>query len=585
MESKPKNREWVKNAAIILLAILLVLTFFSNTWRNHNLPEVATANVSGGPIVAKVRGSGTVISAGSYQVVAQRTQEIRAVMVRAGQEVETGDVLFVLGDGDSAELEAAQDQLRQLQMSYQRSALGGSAPDYSGDERRLAGLAEDYNDALAAYNAAVEEYNRRMNDTSASAQIASKQAALKQTQKDLDEATRVRDAYKEAYDTLVSQAADELSAKEQERLTARQSVLSYYEEHNTLPMPTEEELADPATTLSELKESGDAPQELLDIWKSYADADEAVEDANLALSQISSDSLDTAQDKVDTLTGQIDSLQAEIDKLIATFGSAGLQAALEAKNAAKDALDTAEDAYLTAEQALNDKMAADNKSAALLGLDLADLQAQIQKQKNLIAELSGGEDNQIVANVSGTVQSVEVTAGSKPQKDTVLCTIDVPDQGYTLSFSVSNDQARRLRPGDTATVTNYYWGSQIVATLESIKTDPKNPQTNKLLTFTLEGDVSAGSQLTISVGSRSASYDSIVPNSAIRSDANGSFVFKVEAKNSPLGNRYIARRVSVEVLASDDTNSAVTGDFGWGDYVITTSSAPIQNGDLVRLAD
>ena len=134
-------------------------------------------------------------------------------------------------------------------------------------------------------------------------------------------------------------------------------------------------------------------------------------------------------------------------------------------------------------------------------------------------------------------------------------------------------------------MTNYYWGSQIVATLESIKTDPKNPQTNKLLTFTLEGDVSAGSQLTISVGSRSASYDSIVPNSAIRSDANGSFVFKVEAKNSPLGNRYIARRVSVEVLASDDTNSAVTGDFGWGDYVITTSSAPIQNGDLVRLAD
>ena len=62
-------------------------------------------------------------------------------------------------------------------------------------------------------------------------------------------------------------------------------------------------------------------------------------------------------------------------------------------------------------------------------------------------------------------------------------------------------------------------------------------------------------------------------------------MFKVEAKNSPLGNRYIARRVSVEVLASDDTNSAVTGDFGWGDYVITTSSAPIQNGDLVRLAD
>ena len=28
METKPKNREWVKNAAIIFLAVLLVLTRF-----------------------------------------------------------------------------------------------------------------------------------------------------------------------------------------------------------------------------------------------------------------------------------------------------------------------------------------------------------------------------------------------------------------------------------------------------------------------------------------------------------------------------------------------------------------------------
>ncbi len=585
MESKPKNREWVKNAAIILLAVLLVLTFFSNTWRNHNLPEVATTMVTGGPIVAKVRGSGTVIAAGSYQVVAQRTQEIRAVMVRAGQSVEAGDVLFVLGDGDSAELEAAQDQLRQLQMSYQRSALGGSAPDYSADERRLATLEKDYNAALEAYNEAAAEYERRMDDSGASAVIAGKQAALKQAQKDLAEATRVRDAYQEAYDTLFSQAAAELTAKEQERLTARQAVLAYYDAHAELEKPTEEQLADPAQTLEDLQESGEAAQELLDVWKDYADADEATEAANTALSQLSSDSLDAAQADVDALSAQVESLQAEIDELIATTGSVGQQAALEAKNAAERALDAAEEAYLNAEQTLNERIAADNKSAALLGLDLADLQAQIQKQKELIAELSGGEDNQIVANVSGTVQSVEVTAGNKPAKDTVLCTIEVPDQGYTLSFSVSNEQARRLRPGDSATVSNYYWGSQIVATLESIKTDPQNPQTNKILVFKLEGDVSAGAQLTISVGSKSANYDYVVPNSAIRSDANGSFVFKIEAKNSPLGNRYIARRVPVEILANDDTNSAVTGDFNWGDYVITTSSAPIQNGDLVRLAD
>ena len=55
MEFKPKNREWVKNVAIIFLAVLLVLTFFSNTIMNRSLPEVATQNVSSGSITARVR--------------------------------------------------------------------------------------------------------------------------------------------------------------------------------------------------------------------------------------------------------------------------------------------------------------------------------------------------------------------------------------------------------------------------------------------------------------------------------------------------------------------------------------------------
>ena len=123
MEFKPKNREWVKNAAIVFLAVLLVLTFFSNTIMNRTLPEVATAAVTDGSIVAKVRGSGTVKANGSHDVKATQTREIRSVMVKVGQEVKTGDPLFVLGAGDSAELEAAKENLRDLQYAYQKSAI------------------------------------------------------------------------------------------------------------------------------------------------------------------------------------------------------------------------------------------------------------------------------------------------------------------------------------------------------------------------------------------------------------------------------------------------------------------------------
>ncbi len=39
-EEKKFKRGWVKNVAIIFLAVLLVLTFFSNTIMNRSLPEV-----------------------------------------------------------------------------------------------------------------------------------------------------------------------------------------------------------------------------------------------------------------------------------------------------------------------------------------------------------------------------------------------------------------------------------------------------------------------------------------------------------------------------------------------------------------
>ena len=566
MEFKPKNREWVKNVAIIFLAVLLVLTFFSNTIMNRSLPEVATQNVTSGSITARVRGTGTVTASGVNQVKAEDTREIRAVMVRVGQEVQAGDVLFVLGQGEASELEQAQENLRQLELSYQRSALGGPTYNYAADERKVD----------AAWEAVIEAQEVRDRIAAASGKELPT-AELNQAKKELEEATFNRDAYKSAYDSLIESSQQALSQKEEERLTARVELTSLLD-GKEIPW-TEEEISDPQAKVDELRADPEADPEVLAAWEKLSDATQAADAAADALAAVDSQQLDEAQAKVDEAQAKVDALQATIDEILNAAADS------EAYRKAQADLDAAYETYETLQEALDEKIAADQKAAALTGLDLQDLAAQIQKAKEKLEELTGGEENQITAKVSGTIQSIECTAGDTKLKGDVLCTIEVPDQGYTLSFSVTSDQAARLRPGDTATVSNYYWGRTITATLTTIRVDPKNPQTNKLLTFDVEGDVNAGAELTLSVGQKSATYDYIVPNSAIRSDTNGSFVLKIEARNSPLGNRYYARRVAVEVLASDDNSSAITGDFGWGDYVITTSSAPVKNGDMVRLAD
>ena len=577
MEEKGKRRDWVKNAAIILLAGLLVLTFFSNTIMNRNLPEVATQNIMSGSINAQVRGSGTVSANGTHVVKADQTREIRAVMVKNGQTVEAGDVLFVLGSGDSAELQQAQEQLYQLQLNYQRTALSGSSTDYTADEFRVQNALDAYEEAetvVAHLEANLYEDSDR----------------YQALQRQLEKATAERDAAKEAYDALIGEAQSNLSAAEAERLGAEQAIylaegwdvnekdptqLQIQKDYLDHPEKRISELEAEASGASDPGTDGEASEgssaetaEKLEKWRTYLEKKNAVDDAQSALNAVSSAGLEAAQQKVD-----------EIQEEMSQFNtSPEYQEAVAARDAAY--LN-----YLDLQAALDARKNADARANANVGLELRELNRQIEEQKKKIEELSGGTENQITANVSGTILSIECTAGDTVAKDGILCTIEVPDMGYTMSFSVPNAQASRLRIGDTATVSNTYWGSQITATLESIRVDPKNPQTNKLLTFDVSGDVTAGMDLTISVGQRSANYDMIVPKSALHNDSTGYYVFKVESRNSPLGNRYIARRVTVEILAEDDNNVAVAGELYWGDYVITTSSAPIKNGDMVRLAD
>ncbi len=121
--------------------------------------------------------------------------------------------------------------------------------------------------------------------------------------------------------------------------------------------------------------------------------------------------------------------------------------------------------------------------------------------------------------------------------------------------------------------------------LTAIRPDPENPGQNKLLVFSVEGDVQTGQSLNLVVGQRSANYDMIVPNSALREDNNGKFILVVESRNSPLGNRYIATRYDVEVMASDELNSAISAPLYGYEYVVTTATKPVEAGQEVRLAE
>lgn len=610
-ETKPKNRAWVKDAAIVFLVVLLVLTFFSNTIMNHSLPEVATQMVTDGTITAKVRGAGSVTALGAHKVKARSNMNIGKVMVKAGQEVNAGDVLFVLGAADSTELEDELAKLEDLQVQYSQAALNVPLADSLIDQRNAVDVALRAKDkAYKAWKDAENENNQPGTSETVKQLLAEKQT--------IQENLNIANQQLAAQQLVLSAKNGEVAAAENEynRLYAQwKSEVEITPAPVVSPEPTDDggesaeasyaaaqtaadvmarpfaavgALAYNVVIPAELENAPDNVKQAYVRWKTLqAEESDLKDEVVPALNGVDGTQLQAAEKRlkyitdlqytVNTLTLKLKAIEAELKNYgIDTTGVEAL----------KEAYYQAEADYNSKIDALNKAAASQERSIASASIGLTSISNQIKRQQEKIKKLNGeGDDNTITANVAGTVTEVNCTAGDTVVKDDILCSIEVPDMGYTVSFSVTNDQAKRLHVGDTATISNYYWGNKIVATLSSIQTDKKNPMTNKTLTFNLEGDVTSGSELTVSVGQKSARYDTIIPNSAIRTDSNGSFVLAVTAKNSPLGNRYIAKRVAIEVLAADDTNSAVTADLNNGDYVITTSSAPVANGDMVRMAD
>ena len=564
-----KRRDWVKNAAIIFLSVMLVLTFFSNTFMNYSLPEVAAQYVQSGTITAKIRGTGTIESGDPYNVKISETRTIASVLVKTGDKVEKGDVLFLLEDKESKELTDAQAALDKAMLDFELSLLSGDISNtaYNNVQSGNVSSVAAYQSQIVAAEAEIDKWQKQVDE----AQAAINQ--LKTAQVNVDaggtpdtssEQAKVAEAQAALNNDWVKIAKDKIS-EWQAALAVCNDTIAKYEEgilssvsgndgpQNQVPKEEYDVAVKNRTTYQELinKKQTEINNDPAAVT-AYNNKVSALAEANKKLTE-KQNSKDNA---TSSLTVQTQNWQNELDS---------------------------RNAKLKAAQDFKTQLLKDISTELNLDYQLDSL----QKQRDEIAKMQqNAVGASIEAPISGTITSVTVKAGDEAQPDTALVTMQPEGKGYTMSFSVTNDQAKRLSVGDKADLVNSWRYDDMDITLASIKPDTTDPGQKKLLTFDITGDsVTPGQTLNVSVGQKSANYDLIVPNSAIREDSNGKFILTVESKSSPLGNRYVATRVDVEVLASDDTQSAISGALYGYEFVITTSTQPVEAGKLVRLAN
>lgn len=563
-----KRREWVKNAAIIFLSVMLVLTFFSNTFMNYSLPEVAAQYVQSGTITAKIRGTGTVESGDPYNVKINETRTISSVLVKTGDKVEKGAPLLLLEDKESKELTDAQAALDKAMLDFELALLSGDISNsaFQNVQNGNVSSLNTYQSRIVAAEAEIDKWQKQVDEATTAIN------QLKTAQVNVD-AGGAPDTSSEQNKVNVAQAAlnsdeikiakDKISEWQAAQATCQATIDKYNEKiassvsgNGFVNQVTEDKYRLAVQNRDQYQSLINERQAFInsnpDKVKAYDEKVKALADANKALTE----KQNSKTNSTNSLTVQTQNWQTELDK---------------------------RNIQLKAAQDTKAQLLKDISTELNLDYQLDSL----KKQRDDIAKLQeNAVGASIEAPISGTITSVTVKAGDEAQPDTALVTMQPEGKGFTMSFSVTNDQAKRLSVGDKADLVNSWRYSDMDITLASIKPDTTDPGQKKLLTFDITGDeVTPGQSLNVSVGQKSANYDLIVPNSAIREDSNGKFILIVESKSSPLGNRYVATRVDVEVLASDDTQSAVSGALYGYEFVITTSTQPVEAGKLVRLAN
>lgn len=777
-EAQNKRRGWVKNATIIFLAVMLVLTFFSNTILNWSLPEVSGQYAGYGQIKTSITGSGTVKANMTYSITSKDAREVKEVLVKKGDHVEAGQSLILLEDFENADLTAAEDSLKDMEYNYEVKLVNHNNSDSNTEindlREQLAALRKEKEkaDSLDRQITGAEEivkiydsdYKRYTNsvanlektvseltngDAANSAELAEKIAAYEAAAQNLADAKTALETANNIYNEISDESDTSYAAAKSAYDAAKKAYdsavqeLAYLEEDYQTAIKdssdygsTQASLASASAALSSAKDARDTAQskltnaestlknrypgnidsdneyktvqnaqtQYLSAKKAYEDALKTGDSALIAQTKAALDALtdytavlsawdeyltaksryaaavdavsaaqarydaiskaagsttnvtdkelasmlrnieqkrtalvelktelNTAQKNFEEASSRDGRLQAakadkttaqrsvnewerksaqlknEMDKMVSNETKAvknDLKSEQQKQSAVKEQLDSAQtkldslkadmpktpeqlgEEIKTAQKQLTTLVTNNSKADSLFALEIQKDQEAIEKQREKVEKLKEKTyTGEITAKVTGTISNLNCVAGQTVDAGSSYGEIEVDGKGYSMQISVTNEQAASVHVGDRCSITDYYWGPEVKMTVASIKPDTSNPGKGKILEIEIDGDVSEGQTFNLSIGDRQTSYDLVVPNSAIREDSNGKYILIASVKSTPLGNRYIAKRVNVTVIKKDNLNSAVDAGTEYGyEYVITSSTAPVEEGSQVRLA-
>ena len=545
------RRARVIKAMIVFVALLAVLTFFSNTIMNMTIPKVMGSYASRGNLSYSNGSRGEIVVDNQTEIKGLEGRVVDEIKVTSYDTVKKGDTILTLKPMEDDEmLESKKESLKTLE---REKAYAARAPKKSVD---LSMQSDQINSAKTELSDAKDTLKK----------VQNKKNVINSNQKIIDEES----AKAVSLEAAVSAAAKTVEdIKTQiDKVKAEKAPLDaqivVYQETNT-PEPTEDELLNNSTAYAILvNKVKEKEQAIKDLEALLAPAEARMKEASADLAE--------CQGKIDKAENEI----ASLDNLPSEAS------AKNRVNSAQNALNSANKAYSDAKTEAG--ITADQEKDAARDRDekIDKLKAEIEKLE------AAAKITEIKAPAAGLVYNISVAAGDNLTAKTVVGYI-LPEEHRecSVTFNFDTKVAQNIWAGQQLEITSGFAQS---CTVISKKPDPDNPRGKMLVKCHIDGEDSwPGEEITVNAGRGNDNYKCVVPSSAVNEDNGGQFVYAIIGSSTPLGDKYTVKRIDVTVEATDGAFSAITSAKGELDkydvMIVIRSEKPLEDGQRVRLED
>ena len=545
------RRARVIKAMIAFVALLAVLTFFSNTIMNMTIPKVMGSYASRGNLSYSNGSRGEIVVDNQTEIKGLEGRVVDEIKVTSYDSVKKGDTILTLKPiEDDETLASKKNTLKTLERT---KAYEARQPKQSTD---FSAYTDTINSAKTTLSEAKDTLKK----------VQNKKNVINSNQKIIDE---------ESVNEVSLQAAVDAAAKTVEDLKTQidkvetekaplDAQITVYKETNT-PDPTEDELLNNSTPYAILvNKVKEKEEEIKKLKELLAPAEARMKEAAADLAE--------CQGKIEKAESEIASLDT-----------------LPSEGAAKNAVNSAQNALNSANKAYSNAKTEAGISADKAKDDAKDRDEEIEKLKAEIAKLEeAAKITEIKAPAAGFVYNLSVAAGDSLTAKTVVGYI-LPEEHRecSVTFTFDTKVAQNIWAGQQLEITSGFAQS---CTVISKKPDPDNPRGKMLVKCHIDGEDSwPGEEITVNAGRGNDNYKCVVPSSAVNEDNGGQFVYAIIGSSTPLGDKYTVKRIDITVEATDGAFSAITSAKGELDkydvMIVIRSEKPLEDGQRVRLED